>query len=131
MIFENRAGATVNDIFPDEKTNKEFNKTEGNIAGFNWEAEPPEQETKEPEVYIPQIKNNQYAALEGDKNDDKNGYDQENDTKSTGVENDGEITGVRHDGKTTGVDSNDESTGIKLESVSTGATEKADEMELI
>ena len=42
LIFENRAGATVNDIFPDGEANKVFKKIDGNITGVDWEAELPE-----------------------------------------------------------------------------------------
>ena len=62
---------------------------------------------------MPQLNNNQYAALAGDEDSDENVYDQESYTKSTGVENNGEITGVQHDEKITGVDSDNESTGVK------------------
>ena len=41
-MFENRTGATVNGIFPHDEANEEFNKIDGNIAGMDWEAEPPE-----------------------------------------------------------------------------------------
>ena len=63
---------------------------------------------------MPQLNNNQYAALAGEEENE------ENDTKSTGVENDSEITWVRHDDKIIGVDSDNERT----ESVSTGATDE-------
>ena len=33
FIFENRAGATVNDILPDDKANEAFNEIDGNITG--------------------------------------------------------------------------------------------------
>ena len=42
LIFENRAGATVNDIFPDGEANEAFNEIDGNITGVEWEVEPPE-----------------------------------------------------------------------------------------
>ena len=51
------------------------------------EEEYPEQEIQEPEVHIPHINNNQYAALTDNEDDDGNEDDQENATKSTGVEN--------------------------------------------
>ena len=70
LIFENRTGATVNNIFPYDETNKAFNKIDRDIAGVDWEAEPPEQEIKEPAVHIPHINNNQYAALAGNEDDD-------------------------------------------------------------
>ena len=123
LIFENRAGTTVNDIFPDDEANEAVNEIDGNIAGVDWEAEPPEQEIQDPEVHIPHIKNNQYAALADD--EDENEDNQENYTGSTGVENDGKITGVRHENESKGVDSNNESTEIKSESGSMGATDKA------
>ena len=75
----------------------------------------------EPALHMPQLNNNQHAALAG-KEDNA-----DNDTESIGVENDGEITGMQHNEKTTGVDSDKEST----ESGGAGATEKADEMALI
>ena len=80
-----------------------------------------ETEIQEPETYIPQITNNQYAALVGEEENEGN------DNKSTGVDNDSEIIGVRHDKKIKGVDSDNES----AESGSTGATYEADELALI
>ena len=123
IIFLNHAGVMVNNIFPDDDANEAFNKIDRNIAGVDWEAEPPEQEIQDPEVHIPHMNNNQYAALADDEGDDENEDDQENDTKSTGVENDDERIEVRHGNKITGVDSNIESTRIKLELGSTGATD--------
>ena len=38
LVFENRTGATVNDILPDDKANEEFNVIDGNITGVEWEA---------------------------------------------------------------------------------------------
>ena len=38
LIFENRTGATVNDILPDDEANKAFDKIDGNITGVKWEA---------------------------------------------------------------------------------------------
>ena len=70
---------------------------------------------------MPQLNNNQYAALVGEEDNENN------DTESIGVDNDGKITGVRHDDKTTGVNSDNES----MESGITGATENADKMALI
>ena len=70
---------------------------------------------------MPQLNNNQYAALASDEDNE------DNDTEITGVENDGKITGVRHNNKIIGVDRDNKST----ESGSTGATENADEMPLI
>ena len=35
LIFENRADATVNNIFPDDEANEAFNKINGNIAGVD------------------------------------------------------------------------------------------------
>ena len=93
--------------------NKAFNEIDRNIAGVDWEAEPLEQEILELEVHIPYINNNQYVALAWYEDDDENGYDQENNTKSTGAENDGKIIGVRHGGKITGVESDNDNTGIK------------------
>ena len=85
MIFENRTGATVHDILPDDEANEPFDKLNGNITGVDWEAET---EIQEPVAHMTQLNNNQYATLEGDEDDE------DNDTKSTGVENDGKITGV-------------------------------------
>ena len=62
LIFENRTGSMVNDIQPDEKVNKELNKLDGNIKGVDWEAET---EIQELATHMPQINNNQYAALAG------------------------------------------------------------------
>ena len=39
LIFDNRTGATVNDILPDDEANEAFNKLNGNITGVEWEAE--------------------------------------------------------------------------------------------
>ena len=61
MIFENRTGATVNGILPDDEANKAFNEIDGNIAGVDWEAE-----IKEPAAHMTQLNNNQYAAMAGD-----------------------------------------------------------------
>ena len=101
LIFENRTGATVNDILPDDKANEAFDKIDRNITGVEWEAEA---EIKEPETHTPQINNNQYAELAEE--EEREG----NDNESTGVDNDGEITGVRHDDEIIGVDSDNEST---------------------
>ena len=65
-----------------------------------WEAE-----IQDPELHMPQLNNNQYAALAGNEDDNKNWDDQENDTKSTGVENNGKITGVNGDNEIMGVKS--------------------------
>ena len=118
LIFENRTGATVNDILPYDEANEAFDKIDGNITGVKWEAEA---ETREPASHIPQTFNNQYAALADEEENE------DNDNESTGVDNDGEITGVRHDNKIAGVDSDNEST----ESGSTGKNEEADELALI
>ena len=40
LIVENCTGATVNNILPDEKSNERFNKTNRNIIGVDWGAEP-------------------------------------------------------------------------------------------
>ena len=87
LIFENRAGLMVNDIFPDDDANKVFGEIDSNIVGVGLEEEYPEQEIQEPEVHIPHINNNQYTALTDNEDNDGNEDDQENDTKSTGVEN--------------------------------------------
>ena len=113
LIIENRTGATVNHILPDDEVNKALNKIDGNITGLDWEAE-----IQEPAANMPQLNNNHYAALAGDKGDDANN------TKSTGVDNDRKITEVRHDNEITGVDINNESPGVKSESGSMGATYK-------
>ena len=39
LIFENRTGATVNDILPDDEANKAFGELDGNITGMYWEVE--------------------------------------------------------------------------------------------
>ena len=114
IFFENHS-VMVNNIFPDEDANKAFNKIDRNISVVDWEAEPPEQEIKEPVVHTLHINSNQYAVLADDEDDDKNEDDQENNTKSTGVGNNGEITGVQHGDKIKGVNRDIESTGIKLE----------------
>ena len=72
-------------------------------------------------TYVPQINNNQYAALAGE------GDNEYNDTKSTGVENNGKITVVRHDDKTTGVGSDNKSTELGI----TVATDEAYELALV
>ena len=100
LIFENRTGATVNDILPDDEANEAFDEINGNITGVEWDAET---EIQEPATHIPQINNNQYAVL-ADKEENEN-----NDNESTGVDNDGKITRVRHDDEITGVDSNNKS----------------------
>ena len=100
LIFENRTGATVNDILPDDEANEAFDELDGNITGMDWEAETEIQDT---EAHMPQLNNNQYAALTGREDNEVN------DKKSTGVDNDRKITGVRHDEKITGVDSDNES----------------------
>ena len=111
LIFENRTGAMVNDILPDDEANEEFKKIDRNITGVEWETEA---ETQEPATYAPQTSNNQYAALaDEEENEDNN-------NESTGMDNDGEITGVRHDNKTIEKDSDNEST----ESGSTGKKTK-------
>ena len=38
QIFENRTGATVNYILPDDEENEALNEIDGNIAGVDWEA---------------------------------------------------------------------------------------------
>ena len=118
LIFLNRTGATINDLLTDDKANEAFDKIDGNITGVECEAET---EIQQPTTHIPQINNNQYAALEG--KEDNEG----NDNESTGVDNDSKSTGVRHDDKITGVDSNNKRT----ESGSTGPTDKSDELALI
>ena len=70
---------------------------------------------------MPQLNNNQYAALAGDEDDE------ENDTKNTGVDNEEKTTRVHHDNRVIRVDSNNESTGVKSESLSMGETDKMDE----
>ena len=102
QIFENRTGATVENILPDDKANKAFNKIDGNIAGVDWDAE-----IQEPAAHMPHLNNNQYTELAGDADDE------ENDTKITGVENNGKITGMRHDNEIIGVDSDNKSTGLE------------------
>ena len=118
LIFENRTGATVNEILPDDKKNEAFDEIYGNITGVEWEAEA---EIQYPGTHTPQISNNQYAALVDEEENENN------DNKSTGVENDGKITGVRHDDKITGVDSDNESAELGI----TGPTDEADKLALI
>ena len=79
---------------------------------MEWEAET---EIQELATHIPQINNNQYAALAGE--EDNGG----NDNEITGVDNDGEIIGVQHNDEITGLDSDNES----AESGSTGSTDEA------
>ena len=62
LIFENRTGATVNDILQDDEANKAFNELDGNITGVDWEAET---EIQEPAAHMTQLNNNQYAELTG------------------------------------------------------------------
>ena len=62
LIFENRTGATVNDLLPDDEANEAFDELDENITGVEWEAET---EIQEPETHIPQINNKQYAELAG------------------------------------------------------------------
>ena len=50
LIFENRTGATVNYILPDDKVNEAFYKINGNITGVKWEADT---EIQEPATHIP------------------------------------------------------------------------------
>ena len=76
LIFENRAGATVNDIFPDDEANEEFNRIYGNITGVDCESDPPEQEIQEPAVHILYIQNNEYVALADNDDYNKNEDDQ-------------------------------------------------------
>ena len=52
--------ATVNDLLPDDEASKVFDKTDRNITGVDWETET---EIQELATHIPQINNNQYAAL--------------------------------------------------------------------
>ena len=115
LVFENRTGATVNIILPDDEANKAFNKIDGNIVGVDWE-----DKIQYPTAHMPQLNNNQYAALVGNEDNE------ENDTKLTGVENDGEITGVYYDNEITGLGSNNERTGVRSESGNEGATYEAD-----
>ena len=39
FILENRTGATVNDILPDDEANEAFDELDGNITRVEWEAE--------------------------------------------------------------------------------------------
>ena len=80
LIFENRAGATVNDILLYDKANEAFDELDSNITGVDCEEET---EIQDPVAHMSQLKNNQYVALAG-KEEDK-----DIDTESTGVENDG------------------------------------------
>ena len=65
LIFVNCTDTTVNDLLPDDKANEAFEKLDRNITGEDWEAET---EIQDPETHIPQINNNQYAALSGKEN---------------------------------------------------------------
>ena len=69
LIFENRTGATVNGTLPDDKANKAFEELDGNITRLDWEAKT---EIKEPATHMPQLNNNQYAALAGEEDDENN-----------------------------------------------------------
>ena len=50
LIFENRTGATVNDILPDDKENEVFNEIDGNITGVECEEEA---KSQEPSTHTP------------------------------------------------------------------------------
>ena len=63
LIFENRLGLAVNDILPEDDANKAFSEINVNIAGVEWEAEPPEPELQESAFHVPHINNNKYVAL--------------------------------------------------------------------
>ena len=67
LIFENCIGATVNDILPYDEANEVFDKIDENIPGVDWEAE-----IQEPEAHMPQLNNNQYAALAGEEDNEDN-----------------------------------------------------------
>ena len=56
LIFENRTGATVNDLMTDDEANKSFDEINRNITGVEWEAET---EIQEPVTHIPLKNNNQ------------------------------------------------------------------------
>ena len=85
LIFENRTGATVNDILPDDETNEAFDKIDGNITGVECWAKA---EIQDPATHTPQKNNNKYAALADKEENEDNG------NESIGVDNDGEITRV-------------------------------------
>ena len=85
---------------------------------MEWETET---EIQEPATHVPQINNNQYAAL-AEEEENKG-----NDNEITGVDNCGKITGVRYNDKITGVDSNNES----AESGNTGSTDEGGKLALI
>ena len=53
FIVENRTGATVNYIIPDDEANKVFDKLDGNITGVDWETET---EIQEAAAHMPQLK---------------------------------------------------------------------------
>ena len=69
LIFENRTGAKVNDLQPDDEANEAFNKINGNITGVEWEAET---EIQEPATHVPQINNNRYASLADEEENEGN-----------------------------------------------------------
>ena len=58
LIFDNCVGLAVDNILLDDDTNEAFRKINGNIAGVEWEADPPEAK-----LHMPKIFNNQYAPL--------------------------------------------------------------------
>ena len=62
LIFENRTGATVNYLLPDDEAKKAFEKIDGNITVVEWKAET---EIQEPATHIMHTNNNQYATLAG------------------------------------------------------------------
>ena len=39
LIFENRTGATINEILTDDEANESFDELNGNITVVDWEAE--------------------------------------------------------------------------------------------
>ena len=71
QVFENCTDDTVNNIMLGDEANKAFNEIDGNIAGVDWEAK-----IKELSAHMPHLRNNQYAALVGNEENEKNGDDQ-------------------------------------------------------
>ena len=72
LVFKNCTGATVNEILPDDEVNEAFNEIDGNFTGVDWKAE-----VQDPMAHMPQLNNNQYAALAGEEDN------KDNDTEST------------------------------------------------
>ena len=63
LILKNHTGSTVNDILTDDEANEAFDELDGDITGGDWEAK---MEIQDPAAHMPQLNNNQYAALAGE-----------------------------------------------------------------